>query len=306
MTLPDAESGALREHYRELTELDRRPEGTRYSATYDDTPVVVLAIAPDLGARVQFPDRFIETLRRASSVHQDALALPVAFGRTEGGLLHCAYARVELEQLAPGSYSAAAVAALGAQAARALSAAHRAGVPHGAITLPRVARGREHSLLLRDFGLYAACLAGGVPAAEVSRILCSVPYVSPEQQTGAEPDERSDVYSLGASLYELLTGKAPFGGRTTSYVMAAVLSNKDGSNLGVTEEHSASMVVSALLRAIERAPDDRWPTLNAFANALSGAIGNTEDAGTVRNSSGWSKFFAIFRDALFPSRRSRE
>jgi hypothetical protein len=272
MTAPDPDVDLLRARYRDPVELDRRPEGIRYSATlhdHDGTPVVVLAIARDLRARIPFPERFTAALERAASIPSDALSLPLAWGHDSNGLLHCAYARLPLEELIPGSLSTADVANVGVQLARTLVTAHAAGMTHGAITTARISRTRDDDVQLNAFGLFAALTAGGMSVADAATVLSDAPYVSPEVQMGAAPDERSDVFSLGASLFELLTGKPPFGGRTTSSVMAAVLSggNTDDAS-DADRERRSGPVIEALLRAIEQAPDDRWPSATAFANAL--------------------------------------
>lgn len=78
-------------------------------------------------------------------------------------------------------------------------------------------------------------------------------------------DYRTDFYSLGATLYELLTGKPPFGGRTTSYVIAAVLADEPASPEG---DPLTKRVTDTVLRAIEKAPEDRWSSAALFARAL--------------------------------------
>jgi serine/threonine protein kinase len=272
MTAHDADVDHLREQYRDVVELDRRPEGIRYSATlHDGTPVVVVAIARDLGESVSHPERFIATLEKAASIQLDSMPRPLSWGRTASGLLHVAYARSESTPLTPGALSPSDVASIGLQLAVALRAAHDAGLLHGAITSWRISR-RDGVAQLSGFGLFAALTAGGLGLRAAAAALGESQYMSPEQQSGEPPDERSDVYSLGASLYELLTGKAPYGGRTTSYLLAAVLSDSSEPDTGA---EVASAVVEAVVRAIEQAPDDRWPTAAAFANALS--IGAARD-----------------------------
>ena len=280
----DADVVVLRDTYRDLAELGRRAEGVWYSASLSDgTPVHVLAIAPDLRARVQIPEHFSATLERAASIHHEALARPLVWGHERNGLLHCAFARPNTDEFVPGSFSAAAVAEIGVQLARGVAAAHDGGLAHGAITRLRISRAGGH-VQLGLFGVFAALCAGGVGVRDAASVLCDSPYVSPEQQMGTHPDERSDVYSLGASLFELLTGKPPFGGRTTAYVMASVLSDADAAE---AENRQRQIVIDALLRAIERAPDDRWPSATAFANALaSGATIGGAKANEVRRARG--------------------
>lgn len=101
--------------------------------------------------------------------------------------------------------------------------------------------------------------------------------------SGNVPDEQSDIYSMGAVLYELLTGKPPYGGRTTSYVLASVLSDDAESDVA---SEVASPIIDALIRAIERAPDDRWPNAAAFAGALEDDIAAGKGSGAAASRRG--------------------
>src|SRR5882762_8520814 len=141
MTAHDADVIELQQAYGDLVAIDRRPEGTQYSATLGDgTPVAVMALDRALTSAVRNPDQVLAVLKRASAVRHDALARPLEWGRTDSGLFHYARAHLESGLLTPGAFSAAEVAALGEQLARGLSVAHRAGMPHGAVTPWRIAR----------------------------------------------------------------------------------------------------------------------------------------------------------------------
>lgn len=274
---------ALRDQYRDLVELDRSAEGIRYAAALPDgTPVTVRAITNGLGARIQHPERFFATLERAAAIHHDALARPLAWGRA-GGTIHVAYRRTAAGEIVPGSLSPSGVAAIGVRLSRALVAVHSTGLIHGAITRSRIARASEDAVWMGEFGLFAALVAGGVDVREAAAALCEAPYVSPEAKKGELPDERSDIYSLGAVLYELLTGKPPYGGRTTSYVLASILS--DAADPDASAE-ATSPIVDALIRAIEREPDDRWPNAAAFASALEAGAVAGKSAGRVSRKRG--------------------
>jgi hypothetical protein len=313
MTAHDADVVELQKVYGDVVAIDRRPEGTQYSGTLrDGTPVVVVALDRGLTSAVRDPDEFQAAMARASAVRHVALARPLEWGRTESGLLHYARAQLESGLLTPGAFSAAEVADLGEQLAQGLSVAHRAGVLHGAVTPWRIARSRQGEAVLDSFGVFAALVAGGLEPREVSAVLGEDSYDSPEAQRGAVPDERSDIYSLGATLYVLLTGKPPFGGRTTSFVMATVLSNKDSQDsdgaddADDADDAATAMIVEALLRAIEHAPEDRWSNAGAFAHALATGAATNEAPANAARTRGWARFLAIFRGTWFPVRRSRE
>lgn len=183
--------------------------------------------------------------------------------------------------------------------ARALAAIHGAGFVHGAVTADALLKTRERGAQLGRLGLFSALSEGGLGVQGAALALSDPVYVAPEVQEGTAPDERSDVFSLGASLYELLTGKPPYGGRTTSLVMASVLINEEGSR---SSGAVAGAVVEALLRAIERAPEDRWPSAEALAQALTFGASSGEKATETPERKSWIS--AIFR-SWFPARRSR-
>jgi serine/threonine protein kinase len=275
---------ALREAYRDLKEIDRRREGIRFAATLPDgTPVIALALAPEVSARIVSQERFDAEFQRAAAVHHEGLVPPVAWGALSDGTLHCAYARVDSQEIVPGSLTPAIVASAGAKVARALGAAHSAGVLHGAVMATRMIFTPDRGVLLGDVGLFAALSEGGLGAGAAVELLSAAAYVSPEVQNGQPPNISSDIYSLGASLYELLTGKPPYGGRMTSYVLASVLSEEieEGNQPApdaATKDLSVNPVVDALMRAIERAPEDRWPTAEAFASALAAGVPTGEMA----------------------------
>jgi len=305
MTALDADIAELQSTYGNLVAIDRRPEGMQYSARLrDGTPVDVIALNRSLGERVRDPARFFAALERAAAIRHRALAPPLSWGRSDSGLFH--YAREVLQPgvLTPGEFSAADVAALGEQLARGLEVAHRSDLYHGAITPWRISQ-MSRGGVLGSFGVFAALHAGGLESRQVAAALGEDAYHSPEVQRGSSPDERSDVYSLGATLFVLLTGKPPFGGRTTSFVMATVLSNKDSQESDGIDDASAAVIVEALLRAIEHAPEDRWQSARAFADALASGSARTEMSADAQPKRGLAKLLAIFRNAWFPARRSR-
>jgi serine/threonine protein kinase len=270
-----ADVGELAAEYRDITPLDDRPEGERYRATLrDGRDAVVTLIASDLTARLEQPQVFLDALRGASRVAHAAFPTLVHSGRTPRGTVHVAVEYQPADLILPGTEKVPDVAAIGAELARALHAAHVEGIMHGAVSTQRIAR-TSSGVQLDGLGLFTALCTAGLSAAETASTLSEAVYVAPEVRDGEVPSARSDVYSLGASLYELLTGKPPFGGRTTSFVMATVLADEPTQEDPTSETPPTGPVVEALLRAIETTPADRWPDAGAFAAALAAGAGDS-------------------------------
>ena len=303
--MSDADVGGLREAYRDLSVLERRPEGIRYAATlFDGARALALELSDEIAAAVRHPDRFDAAFERARAVADQAIAAPLAWGRTSDNRLHCAFARTDSLPLTPGAMSPSDVAILGVQLSHALGVIHSSGLIHGSISTASISHSSEHGVQLLDFGLFSALCDGGLGVQGAAARLAGPAYQSPEVRAGETPDHRSDIFSLGASLYELLTGKPPYGGRTTSFVMAAVLSDQhlDRTTSAGTDLIAVG-VIEALMRAIERAPDDRWPNARAFGQALAAAAGSAKPAAPPRAQP--TSWLAGIFSRWFPARRSR-
>jgi serine/threonine-protein kinase len=136
----------------------------------------------------------------------------------------------------------------------ALRFAHRHGIVHRDIKPHNVLVDGEGRVKVTDFGI---ARAGTSQMTETGSIVGTAQYLSPEQARGTEVDPRSDLYSLGVVLYELLTGKTPFDGETPVEIAMKHLSNtpKPPSKLRGDIPPELDMVV---LRALAKNPDDRY------------------------------------------------
>src|SRR5215211_5406743 len=140
--------------------------------------------------------------------------------------------------------------------------------------------------LVADFGIaLAASKAGGSRMTETGMSLGTPHYMSPEQAMGErEITARSDVYALGAVLYELLTGDPPFTGSTAQAVVARVVTETPRPML--PQRHTIPRhVEAAVLTALEKLPADRFATAAEFAEAL-GDKGYSTGAATVAVAAG--------------------
>jgi serine/threonine-protein kinase len=136
----------------------------------------------------------------------------------------------------------------------ALRFAHRHGIVHRDIKPHNVLVDGEGRVKVTDFGI---ARAGTSQMTETGSIVGTAQYLSPEQAKGGEVDPRSDLYSLGVVLYELLTGKTPFDGETPVEIAMKHLSTapKPPSKLRPDIPRELDMVV---LRALAKNPDERY------------------------------------------------
>jgi len=136
----------------------------------------------------------------------------------------------------------------------ALSFAHRNGIVHRDIKPHNTVVGRDGRLKVTDFGI---ARSGTSQMTEAGSIVGTAQYLSPEQARGAPVDARSDLYSLGIVLYEMLTGKVPFSGDTPVEIAMKHLSQvpKPPSELRADVPHDLDAVV---MRAIAKDPEQRY------------------------------------------------
>ncbi|HUQ15913.1 MAG TPA: protein kinase, partial [Gemmatimonadales bacterium] len=154
------------------------------------------------------------------------------------------------------------------EVASALDYAHRQGVVHRDIKPENILL-HDGSAMVADFGIaLAASKASGARMTETGMSLGTPHYMSPEQAMGErEITARSDVYALGAVLYEMLTGEPPFTGATAQAVVARVLTESPRPLM--TQRHTIPRhVEAAVLTALEKLPADRFVTAAEFADAL--------------------------------------
>ena len=151
------------------------------------------------------------------------------------------------------------------ESAEALQYAHDRKIVHRDIKPENILLQGGHALVA-DFGIARAAAAGG-KLTETGMAVGTPHYMSPEQALGGEVDGRSDQYSLGCVLYELLIGQPPFDGPNAMAVLARH-SLEQVPSMQVVRNAIPDAVEDVTFRALEKTPADRFPTMKDFAEAL--------------------------------------
>ena len=235
--------------------------------------VALKVLRPDLGAVVG-ADRFQAEIEVTANLQHPNL-LPLFDSGIAGDLLFYVMpyvegeslrARIEREKQLPVDEAVRIATAV----AGALDYAHRHGVIHRDLKPENILL-QDGQPLVADFGIALAISnAGGARITQTGISLGTPQYMSPEQATGDRAiDGRTDVYSLGAVTYEMLTGEPPHIGSTAQAIIARVLTERPRS-VRATRASVPEHVDAAVDKALEKLPADRWATARDFAEALTG------------------------------------
>jgi beta-lactam-binding protein with PASTA domain/predicted Ser/Thr protein kinase len=150
--------------------------------------------------------------------------------------------------------------------AEALAAAHAHGVIHRDIKPANVMVTRDGKVLVMDFGI-ARLIAGPETAPQTSGVMGTASYLSPEQAQGQPVDARTDIYSLGAVLYEMLTGRPPFSGDSPMAIAYKQVNATPPTPSSLNPDVPAELD-AVVMRALSKNPANRYQTGQEFAEDL--------------------------------------
>jgi eukaryotic-like serine/threonine-protein kinase len=235
-----------------------------------DRPVALKVLHPELAASLG-PERFLQEIRLAARLqHPHVLTV---FDSGEGnGHLWFTMPYVEGESLRDrlrreASLSVSESLRIAREAGQALQYAHEHGVVHRDVKPENILLTKDGSTLVADFGIARALETPG-PQLTATGIVVGTPiYMSPEQAGADAPvDGRSDVYSLGCVLYEMIAGRPPFTGQSLQALVAKHLSQTPPPI--VRSGGVPAAVSEAISRALAKSPHDRFATAADFVRAL--------------------------------------
>lgn len=268
-------SAALHDRYRLDREVGAGGMATVYLAhdVRNDRPVAIKVLNPELGA-VLGVERFLAEIRVTANLQHPNLLPLFDSGEAEGLLFYVMpfiegetlRARLDREKQLPVDEAVRLAIAI----AQALDYAHRRGVIHRDLKPENILLA-DGQPLVADFGIaLAVSNAGGQRVTQTGLSLGTPQYMSPEQATGDRTvDGRTDIYSLGAMTYEMLTGEPPHSG-TTAQAIIAKLVTEEVRPLTVLRRSVPASLDAAVRHALEKLAADRFATAGEFAQALQG------------------------------------
>jgi Tol biopolymer transport system component/tRNA A-37 threonylcarbamoyl transferase component Bud32 len=273
MNVADRLSAALADRYRIERELGQGGMATVYLAEdlKHDRKVALKVLKPELAA-VLGAERFVVEIKTTAALQHPHI-LPLFDSGSADGFLFYVMPYVEGETLRDklnhetqlGIDEAVKITA---EVADALDYAHRHGVIHRDIKPENILL-HDGRPMVADFGIaLALSAAAGGRMTETGLSLGTPHYMSPEQATAEkEITARSDVYSLGSVLYEMLTGSPPHVGASAQQIIMKIVTEEAAPVTQLRKSVPAN-VAAAVAKAVERLPADRFDSARAFGEAL--------------------------------------
>jgi len=225
-------------------------------------------LLPDLNSHQSLADRFLREIRLLASLnHPNIAALRTALTYENQLVMIMEFVEGETlaNRIARAPISTAEAVNYSLQILSALSYAHKHNITHRDIKPANMMLTPLGVVKLMDFGIARSGTDGSLTSTGTT--LGSLNYMPPEQVRGEAADARSDLYSFGISLYELLTGKLPFQGDSQYSLMTAQLNQQPASPISLRADVPPALN-EIILMAMAKEPADRFQSADAFSNAL--------------------------------------
>jgi len=258
-------------HYKIVKELGRGGMGIVYEA--EDTKLkrtVALKFLPqDLTRDPEAHTRFIREAQAASALDHQNICTIHEINETDEGQTYIVMACYEgqtLKQIVqdrPLNLDESIRIII--QIAQGLSKAHRKGIIHRDIKPANIIFDEDNTAKILDFGL--AKLSGQTVITKSGTTIGTIKYMSPEQTSGDHVDQRSDIWSLGVLLYEMLNGSHPFKGNYDQAIIFSIM-NEDPQPLSLNSTEMLPEIEEILGKALAKDPTERYQSIDEMLKDL--------------------------------------
>jgi non-specific serine/threonine protein kinase len=267
-------------HYKILEKLGGGGMGVVYEA--EDTKlkrtVALKFLPPAFSLDEEAKKRFINEAQAASSFDHPNICTIYEINETDDGQLFIAMAFYQGETLKKkidrGAIPIDEVISIISQVAQGLSRAQENGIIHRDIKPANIFITNRNEVKILDFGL--AKISGQNKITQMGTTSGTVAYMSPEQTKGEEVDHRTDIWSLGVVLYQMLSGSLPFQGDYDQAIIYSILNEEPSSLNSLPAE-----LENILNMALQKNPGDRYDNLNEMLDDLKKLIRNDTHQTTV-------------------------
>jgi serine/threonine protein kinase len=285
-------TGQTFNHYQILERLGAGGMGVVYKA-HDkklDRIVALKFLPPSVAASPQERARFIVEAKAASALESVNICSIYEIGETERGELFiampCYEGRTLKQRIAEGPLPPREAANIGTQIARGLAKAHERKIIHRNIKPANAIVTHEGIVKVLDFGLAKLAADPEITQTIAGTTKGTIGYMSPEQAEGLAVDLRTDLWSLGVVLYEMLAGHRPFHGDTPQAILRAV-----GSGAPPSLNHVPAELERIVNRCLQKDRDQRYCSAEELIGDLERFSGFAQPAEHSRN--GHRKMVAV-------------
>ncbi len=283
----------IAERYRVLAPLSRGGMGAIYRAEHVTIgrPLALKVLRPKFSKNSKVMRRFLQEAQVTSQIRQENIIDIIDFGETPDGLAYLAMELLEGEDLLQtlkrdGPLPWARLGPMVLQICAALDAAHELGVIHRDMKPANCFRiqhaGNPDFIKVLDFGVAKLLYGDGQdkPITTAGTVVGTPLYLPPEVVSGATPTPQFDVYALGITMYQLLTGRRPFRGKVSLELLKTAAFNDPIPPSQVSRHvRVAPEVEGVILQAIQRDPAKRYHSAQALATAVMATLSQQDAPG---------------------------
>jgi len=279
-------------HYKVLQKLGSGGMGVVYKAedTKLNRTVALKFLPPELSQLEEAKKRFIQEARAASVLeHQNICTIHEIDETADHQMFICmAYYDGETlrERIQRGPLTISEVYEIAVQIAQGLLQAHAAGIIHRDLKPANVILTKSGEVRILDFGL--AKLAGETTLTKPNTLPGTIPYMSPEQIRGEEVDFRTDIWSFGIILYEMISGIQPFSGEYDQAILYCIL-NEEPKPLANLNKQVPENLNTLVKRCLEKHPENRYQHIEELFSDLKATPSELKTEIHVKPQLKWTK-----------------